>query len=141
MTTPSRCGQDAGRRVRRSFRFGGFHRSPGVTQADQIRRRPIAVETISITKRFGEFVALDGVSLQIARGSIHAQLGENGAGKSTLVKCILGYYQPDQGDVLVDGRAQSINNPRAAHALGLGSLPAFRPGAGDDSHRESRARP
>jgi ABC-type uncharacterized transport system ATPase subunit len=93
-----------------------------VTQADQIRRRPIAVETISITKRFGEFVALDGVSLQIARGSIHALLGENGAGKSTLVKCIMGYYQPDQGDVLVDGRAQSIDNPRAAHALGLGMV-------------------
>jgi ABC-type uncharacterized transport system ATPase subunit len=93
-----------------------------VTRADQIRRRPIAVETISMTKRFGEFVALDGVSLKVARGSIHALLGENGAGKSTLVKCIMGYYQPDQGDVLVDGREQSIDNPRAAHALGLGMV-------------------
>ena len=93
-----------------------------MTRADQIQRRPIAVETISMTKRFGEFVALDNVSLKIARGSIHALLGENGAGKSTLVKCIMGYYQPDQGAVIVGEREQTIANPRAAHALGLGMV-------------------
>jgi ABC-type uncharacterized transport system ATPase subunit len=49
-------------------------------------------------------------------------LGENGAGKSTLVKCIMGYYRPDDGAVLFNSREQIIDNPRAAHALGLGMV-------------------
>jgi simple sugar transport system ATP-binding protein len=92
------------------------------SSGNQAGRRAVAVETIAMTKRFGEFVALDSVSLKVARGSVHALLGENGAGKSTLVKCIMGYYQPDQGAVLVDDREQSINNPRDAHGLGLGMV-------------------
>src|ERR1700687_5253576 len=75
-----------------------------------------------MTKRFGEFAALEEVSLKVPAGSFHALLGENGAGKSTLVKCIMGYYRPDAGDVLVDDREQAIENPRAAHALGLGMV-------------------
>jgi simple sugar transport system ATP-binding protein len=75
-----------------------------------------------VTKRFGEFAALDNVTLKVAPGSFHALLGENGAGKSTLVKCIMGYYQADEGDMLVGGREQIIDNPRAAHALGLGMV-------------------
>ncbi|MEA2903268.1 MAG: ral nucleoside transport system ATP-binding protein [Alphaproteobacteria bacterium] len=82
----------------------------------------LAVEAVAMTKRFGEFVALDDVSLKVAAASFHALLGENGAGKSTLVKCIMGYYQPDAGAVLVGGREQPIGNPRAAHALGLGMV-------------------
>src|SRR5262249_37815627 len=84
--------------------------------------RALNVEVVSMTKRFGDFVALDDVSLKVARGSVHALLGENGAGKSTLVKCIMGYYQPEDGAVLVGGREQTIDNPRAAHALGLGMV-------------------
>jgi len=80
------------------------------------------VEAVSMTKRFGEFTALDQVSLKVPAGTFHALLGENGAGKSTLVKCIMGYYLPDEGDILVDGREQVIDNPRAAHALGLGMV-------------------
>jgi general nucleoside transport system ATP-binding protein len=82
----------------------------------------IGVEAIAMTKRFGEFVALDNISLKVRPGSFHALLGENGAGKSTLVKCIMGYYQPDEGDIVVSGREQAIGNPRAAHALGLGMV-------------------
>ena len=55
-------------------------------------------------------------------GTFHALLGENGAGKSTLVKCIMGYYRPDEGAVIVGDREQTIGNPRAAHALGLGMV-------------------
>jgi ABC-type uncharacterized transport system ATPase subunit len=82
----------------------------------------LGIEAVAMTKRFGEFVALDEVSLKAVPGSFHALLGENGAGKSTLVKCIMGYYQPDQGAVIVGEREQTIANPRAAHALGLGMV-------------------
>ena len=82
----------------------------------------LGVEAVAMTKRFGDLLVLDDVSLRVAPGSFHALLGENGAGKSTLVKCIMGYYRPDEGAVLVDGREQTIANPRAAHALGLGMV-------------------
>ncbi|MGO8918407.1 MAG: ABC transporter ATP-binding protein [Stellaceae bacterium] len=82
----------------------------------------LGIEAVAMTKRFGEFVALDDVSLKVAPGSFHALLGENGAGKSTLVKCIMGYYRPDSGAVIVGDREREIDNPRAAHALGLGMV-------------------
>jgi general nucleoside transport system ATP-binding protein len=80
------------------------------------------VEAIAMTKRFGEFAALDDVSLKVAPGTFHALLGENGAGKSTLVKCVMGYYLPDAGEVIVGERQEMIDNPRAAHALGIGMV-------------------
>jgi ABC-type uncharacterized transport system ATPase subunit len=80
------------------------------------------VEAVGMTKRFGDFTALDNVSLKVAPGTFHALLGENGAGKSTLVKCIMGYYQQDEGSVMVGGKEYTIDNPRAAHALGLGMV-------------------
>src|ERR1700746_560015 len=75
-----------------------------------------------MTMRFGEFTASDSVELRVRPGSFHALLGENGAGKSTLVKCIMGYYHPTEGGVLVGGREQAIANPKDAHALGLGMV-------------------
>jgi len=84
--------------------------------------RPPAVEVVTMTKRFGDLVALDQVSLRLAPGTFHAILGENGAGKSTLVKCIMGYYHADAGRVLVDGTERVIGNPRHAHQLGLGMV-------------------
>ena len=62
---------------------------------------PLGVDALNMTMRFGDFVALDRVELKVRPGSFHALLGENGAGKSTLVKCIMGYYHPTEGDVLV----------------------------------------
>ncbi len=72
----------------------------------------LAVETIGMTKRFGGFTALDDVSMRIEAGGFHALLGENGAGKSTLVKCVMGFYAPSAGSVLVDGREAEITAPR-----------------------------
>ena len=66
--------------------------------------------------------ALEDVSLKLVRGSVHALLGENGAGKSTLVKCIMGYYSADVGQVLVNGVAAHIKSPRDAAALGIGMV-------------------
>src|SRR4030081_2461771 len=80
------------------------------------------LEAVGMTKRFGEFTALDAVSLKVGPGTFHALLGENGAGKSTLVKCIMGYYRQDEGEVLVGDKEYAIYNPRAAHALGLGMV-------------------
>jgi general nucleoside transport system ATP-binding protein len=85
-------------------------------------RSTFGIEAIAMTKRFGELAALDDVSLKVAAGSFHALLGENGAGKSTLVKCVMGYYQPDAGEIIVGERQQVIDSPRAAHALGLGMV-------------------
>ena len=82
----------------------------------------LALSTYELTKRFGSFTALDGVSIDVARGSVHALLGENGAGKSTLVKCVAGYHPPEAGSVLIDGREQDIASPIVARALGIGMV-------------------
>ena len=84
--------------------------------------RAPSLETIGMTKTFGPLVALDDVSIQIEAGTVHALLGENGAGKSTLVKCIMGFYSADRGQVLLDGVAVPIRNPRDARALGIGMV-------------------
>lgn len=72
------------------------------------------LEVINISKRSGELKALDEVSLLLKDGSFHALLGENGAGKSTLVKCIMGYYKPDEVEVLFGNKQQNILNPHDA---------------------------
>lgn len=75
-----------------------------------------------MTMRFGGFTALADVSIKLPAGSFHALLGENGAGKSTLVKCMMGFYRPTEGQMLVDGREAVIGNPHDAAALGLGMV-------------------
>ena len=66
--------------------------------------KAVGVETFGMTMRFGGFTALDDVSIKVPAGSFHALLGENGAGKSTLVKCIMGFYHPTSGQIMVDGK-------------------------------------
>jgi ABC-type uncharacterized transport system ATPase subunit len=86
------------------------------------RRTPPLLVADELSKRFGSFPALDGVSLRVEPGMVHALLGENGAGKSTLVKCIMGYHQPDRGRILLDSREVSPRSPREAQALGIGMV-------------------
>ena len=93
-----------------------------MTSTGQTTAGSIALEAIAMSKRFGSLVALDNVALRLRSGSFHALLGENGAGKSTLVKCIMGYYLPDDGDLIVNNRQQTIANPRDAHTLGIGMV-------------------
>jgi ABC-type uncharacterized transport system ATPase subunit len=82
----------------------------------------LALSTYQLTKRFGSFVALDAVSIDVRPGTVHALLGENGAGKSTLVKAVVGYHQPEDGAVLVDGREYAITSPVVARQLGIGMV-------------------
>ncbi|HTP61708.1 MAG TPA: ABC transporter ATP-binding protein [Burkholderiales bacterium] len=87
-----------------------------------IPARGLAVEVNGMSKRFGDFAALDDVSIKVPAGSFHALLGENGAGKSTLVKCLVGFYEPDGGEIQVDGREVAIHSPQDSHALGIGMV-------------------
>lgn len=82
----------------------------------------LELEIISAGKSFGEFRALDDVSLTIKAGTIHALLGENGAGKSTLVKGLVGYSPLDQGTILADRREVEIRSTRVPNALGIGMV-------------------
>jgi ribose transport system ATP-binding protein len=77
----------------------------------------IAVE--AVRKAYGSTVALDGASLAISSGSVHALLGENGAGKSTLVKLLSGLIRPDQGRIRVFDQQAELRTPSAAHRLGV----------------------
>jgi ABC-type uncharacterized transport system ATPase subunit len=82
----------------------------------------IAIEAVGMTMRFGDFTALDDVSITIRPGAVHALLGENGAGKSTLVKCIMGFHRATAGEVVVAGREAKMTSPSVAQRLGLGMV-------------------
>jgi simple sugar transport system ATP-binding protein len=81
-----------------------------------------AVELRGLHKRFGPVHANRGVSLAIPRGSIHGLVGENGAGKSTLMNLLFGLHQPDEGEILIDGRPVRLASPQAAIACGVGMV-------------------
>ncbi len=81
-----------------------------------------AVQMHGITKLFGSFCALDDVSVDVKRGSIHALLGENGAGKSTLMNILYGLYRADAGAIYVNGVNTRIKNPSQAIKHGIGMV-------------------
>ena len=62
------------------------------------------IEIIDLVKKFGTFTALNGVSLNVLPGEVHALLGDNGAGKSTLIKVLSGVHQPTSGIIKVGGK-------------------------------------
>jgi ABC-type uncharacterized transport system ATPase subunit len=83
---------------------------------------PPDLAAIHISKYFGALKAVDDVSLHLQPGTFHALLGENGAGKSTLVKCLMGFYQADAGEIKIDSNAVKIASPQDARKLGLGMV-------------------
>jgi general nucleoside transport system ATP-binding protein len=80
------------------------------------------VEMLNIRKEFPGIVANDNITLQVRKGEIHALLGENGAGKSTLMNILFGLYQPDQGEIRVNGKPVKITDPNVANRLGIGMV-------------------
>ncbi len=80
------------------------------------------IEMLGITKEFPGIIANDDVTLQLARGEIHALLGENGAGKSTLMSVLFGMYQPEKGVIKKNGQEVHIKNPNDANRLGIGMV-------------------
>ena len=83
--------------------------------------KPI-LELRGITKRFPGVLANDQIDLTLNRGEIHALLGENGAGKSTLMNILYGLYDPDEGEIFVNGKEIKVNSPRDAIASGIGMV-------------------
>ena len=80
------------------------------------------LEARGISKSFGSQLALDKVDFDLNAGEVHALLGENGAGKSTLIKIITGAYQPDSGNIKLDGQPVSFYDPLQAQAAGIGTV-------------------
>ncbi|MCI8909808.1 MAG: ABC transporter ATP-binding protein [Oscillibacter sp.] len=81
-----------------------------------------AVQLTNITKRFGQVVANDSVSLDIKKGEILSLLGENGSGKTTLMNMLAGIYFPDEGEIRVNGVPVTIASPKDAYACGIGMI-------------------
>ena len=82
----------------------------------------MSIELKAITKRFGSLVANDSIDLKVARGEIHAILGENGAGKSTLMNIVYGLVKADSGKIFVEDQEVSINEPADALRYGIGMV-------------------
>lgn len=93
--------------------------SPENTEAGRRIRR---VEMRHIVKRFPGVTANSDVTFEVAGGEVHALLGENGAGKSTLMRLLYGMYEPDEGDILVDGKRVVFHSPADAIHSGIGMI-------------------
>jgi rhamnose transport system ATP-binding protein len=85
-------------------------------------RGELLLEMSDISKRFDATQALDGVSLGLRAGEIHALLGENGAGKSTLIKIMTGIYAPDRGSVVVQGERVTLRGTAEAQRVGIAAI-------------------
>ena len=72
----------------------------------------ILLEMKNMSKSFPGVKALDGVSLTVRRGTVHALMGENGAGKSTLMKCLFGINSGYEGEIFLEGKRVSLKTPR-----------------------------
>src|SRR5215475_10347989 len=80
------------------------------------------LQTIGLTKRYGDFLAIDAIDVEIWPREIHALLGENGAGKSTLVKAIYGLIRPSAGEIRWLGQTIALSGPSEARARGIGMV-------------------
>ena len=84
-------------------------------------KKPL-IEVRNLFKKFGSFTALNGISLDVFPGEVHALLGDNGAGKSTLIKALSGVHPPTSGEIKVDGEIVNFQSPREASDAGIGTV-------------------
>ncbi len=87
-----------------------------------VAQRFSSVRLSGIVKRFPGVLANDCVDFDVKAGEVHALLGENGAGKTTLMRILYGLYQPDEGQIIIDGKPVTINSPADSIRLGLGMI-------------------
>jgi len=92
-----------------------------VTTAAVERREPL-VQMNNIRVAFGGVHAVDGVSIDLFPGEVVALVGGNGAGKTTLIKTLSGAHKADSGEILIEGRPVTINNPRDARDIGVETI-------------------
>src|ERR1700689_1177000 len=93
-----------------------------MTQGAKMTPAVALLEIRGVSKSFPGVRALDGVSVQLRSGSVHALMGENGAGKSTLMKIVAGIYVPEGGELRMEGRALRLHSPRQALERGIAMI-------------------
>ena len=81
-----------------------------------------AIELVNISKHFNDVIANNNVNLTLYKGEILSILGENGSGKTTLMNMLSGIYQPDTGEIYIDGKRATINSPKDAFQYGIGMV-------------------
>ena len=94
---------------------------PSASEEAEVANVPL-LSLQGITKRFPGVMANDAIDLELKHGEVHAILGENGAGKSTLMKIIYGYYQPDAGTILMNGKETRFRSPQDSIRSGVGMV-------------------
>ena len=82
----------------------------------------LPIELRAISKAFAGIKVVNNVSFDMRPGEVHALMGENGAGKSTLIKIMAGLYQPDEGQIIVNGAVVRFPSPKVAHAAGIATV-------------------
>ncbi len=77
----------------------------------------MGIKINNVTMKYDKFEAVQNISIDVAEGTIHGLIGENGSGKTTLIKCIMGIYKPEKGEILIDGE-NVYENPKVKARMG-----------------------